>query len=166
MLPALTPVERSYGGGVARPRVELREVGDRSVAATVYGLIDRGVGLRPDVARDTEGTVRITFAEGYAPVLIRFGGEVIEVGDDVGGLGAKRPWIDLDVQAALPDLVLCVSAPLTGGVPKPTSKAGRAALARMADGRVDFSGRLGLGRRLLQLMSVHPSSVRTGARVP
>ena len=51
-----------------------------------------------------------------------------------------------------------MSAPLAGGVPKPTSKAGRAALARIADGRVDFTGKLGLGRRLLQLMSVHPSS--------
>jgi hypothetical protein len=135
-------------------RVELREVGDNSVAATVYGLLDRGVGLRPDVAASTAGTVRITFAEGYAPVLIRFGGDVIEVGD------AKPGEVDLEVTAALPDLVLCVSAPLTGGVPKPTSKAGRAALARMADGRVDFSGKLTLGRRLLQLMSVHPSSVR------
>ncbi len=142
------------------PVVELREVGDHSVAATVYGLLDRGVGLRPDVAAATLGTVRITFAEGYAPVLIRFGGDVIEVGD------ARPGDVDLDVTAALPDLVLCVSAPLTGGVPKPTSKAGRAALARMADGRVDFSGRLTLGRRLLQLMSVHPSSVRTSARTP
>ena len=142
------------------PHVELREVGDNSVAATVYGLLDRGVGLRPDVAAETVGSVRITFAEGFAPVLIRFGGDIIEVGDDAGG------EVDLDVTAALPDLVLCVSAPLTSGVPKPTSKVGRAALARMADGRVDFSGKLTLGRRLLQLMSVHPSSVRTDGRTP
>jgi hypothetical protein len=137
-------------------RVELREVGDRSVAATVYGLVDRGVQLRPDVARAMEGSIRITFAENYAPVLLRFTGEVVHVGDDAGGA------VDLEVQAALTDFVLCVSAPLTGGVPKPTSKAGRAALARIADGRVDFTGKLGLGRRLLQLMSVHPSSVRAG----
>ena len=141
-------------------RVELREVGDRSVAATVYGLLDRGVQLRPELARGMSGSVRITFAEGYAPVLIRFGGERIEIGDDAGGS------VDLEVQAALTDFVLCVSAPLTGGVPKPTSKAGRAALARIADGRVDFTGKLGLGRRLLQLMSVHPSSVRAGVRSP
>ena len=139
--------------------VELREVGERSVAATVYGLVDRGVGLRPEVAAEMEGSIRITFAEGYAPVLIRFG-ERIEVGDDPGG------DVDLEVQAALTDFVLCVSAPLAGGVPMPTSKAGRAALARIADGRVDFTGKLGLGRKLLQLMSVHPSSVRAGARSP
>ena len=140
--------------------VELREVGDRSVAATVYGLVDRGVQLRPALAREMQGTIRITFAEGYAPVLIRFGGERIEVGDDAGGS------VDLEVQAALTDFVLCVSAPLAKGVPKPTSRAGRAALARMADGRVDFAGKVGLGRKLLQLMSVHPSSVRAGARSP
>jgi hypothetical protein len=135
-------------------RVELREVGDRSVAATVYGLVDRGVQLRPEVAAAMGGTIRITFAENFAPVLLRFGGEVIEVGDDAGGN------VDLEVQAALTDFVLCVSAPLTAGVPKPTSRAGRAALVRIADGRVDFTGKLGLGRKLLQLMSVHPSSVR------
>lgn len=138
-------------------RVELREVGGRSVAATVYGLVDRGVQLRPAIAEDMRGTVRITFAEGYAPVLIRFGDGRIEIGDADGGAA------DLEVQAALTDFVLCVSAPLAKGVPKPTSKAGRAALARMADGRVDFSGSLGLGRKLLQLMSVHPSSVRADA---
>jgi hypothetical protein len=140
--------------------VELREVGDRSVAATVYGLLDRGAGLRPDLAAGMQGSVRISFAEGYAPVLIRFGGDRIEIGDDAGG------EVDLEVQAALTDFVLCVSAPLAAGVPKPTSRAGRAALARLADGRVDFTGKLGLGRRLLQLMSVHPSSVRADVRSP
>ena len=141
-------------------RVELREVGDRSVAATVYGLIDRGVTLRPDVAAATKGTVRITFAEGFAPVLIRFGGDVIQVADAKAGDGRPGGHRRPTRPRAL------VSAPLTGGVPKPTSSAGRAALARMADGRVDFSGTLTLGRRLLQLMSVHPSTVRTDARTP
>lgn len=134
--------------------VTLGRVGDRSVAATVFGLVERGVGLRPDLAGDMRGSVRITFAEGYAPVRLEFRAGAITVADDAGGDA------DLDVQAALPDFVLCVSAPLAGGVPKPTSKAGRAALARMADGRVDFSGRLGLGRKLLQLMSVHPGTIR------
>ena len=137
--------------------VELGSVGERSVAATVYGLVDRGVQLRPRLAAEMRGSVRITFAEGYAPVHIRFGVDRIEIGD------ADGEPVELEVQAALTDFVLCVSAPLAKGVPKPTSKAGRAALARMADGRVDFSGSLGLGRKLLQLMSVHPSSVRADA---
>jgi hypothetical protein len=137
--------------------VELREVGDRSVAATVFGLVERGVQLRPEVAAAMQGKIRIVFEEDYAPVLIVFGDGRIDVGDDAGG------DVDLEVQAGLTDFVLCVSAPLAGGVPKPTTKAGRAALARLADGRVDFTGKLGLGRRLLQLMSVHPSSVRADA---
>lgn len=135
-------------------QVQLGRVGDRSVAATVFGLVERGVGLRPEVAAAMAGTIRITFAEGYAPVRLTFAPTHITIADDEGG-GA-----DLDVQAALPDFVLCVSAPLAGGVPKPTSKAGRAALARLADGRVDFSGRISLGRRLLQLMSVHPGTIQ------
>lgn len=136
------------------PSVELGRVGDRSIAATVYGLIDRGVRLRPEVADEMLGAVRMTFAEGYAPVRVEFGAHTIRVADDDGRDA------DLEVQAALPDLVLCVSAPLAGGVPKPTSRAGRAALARMADGRVDFSGSLGLGRKLMSLMSVAPEKVR------
>lgn len=129
-------------------------MGDRSVTATVFGLVERGVSLRPEVAAAMRGSIRITFAEGYAPVRLTFAPDHVTVADDTGGTA------DLDVQAALPDFVLCVSAPLTGGVPRPTSKAGRAALARLADGRVDFSGRIGLGRKLLQLMSVHPGSIR------
>lgn len=133
-------------------------MGDRSVAATVYGLVDRGVGLRPEVAATMAGVVRITFAEGYAPVRIDFAPDTVHVSDDTGG------HADLEVRAALTDFVLCVSAPLAAGVPKPTSRAGRAALARMADGRVDFTGSLGLGRKLLALMSVAPERMRPPTR--
>ncbi len=131
-------------------------MGDRSVAATVYGLVDRGVRLRPRLAAEMAGVVRITFAEGFTPVRLHFGAETITVADDEGGRA------DLEVQAALTDFVLCVSAPLAAGVPKPTSRSGRAALARIADGRVDFTGSLGLGRRLLALMSVAPERVSSG----
>lgn len=134
---------------MAALRVELGEVGDRSVAATVYGLVDRGVRLRPALAAEMAGSVRMTFAEGFAPVRVRFGGGKAVVGDD-----RSTEAVDLEVQAALTDFVLCVSAPLTGGVPRPTSRVGRAALARIADGRVDFVGSIALARRLLRLMSV------------
>jgi hypothetical protein len=134
--------------------VELGKVGEGSVAATVFGLVERGAGLRPDVAAAMRGSVRITFSEGYVPVRLTFGADGITVADDTGGEA------DLDLKAALPDFVLWISAPLARGVPKPTARAGRAALARLADGRVDFSGRIGLARRLVALMSVHPSSVR------
>lgn len=133
-------------------RVELGKVGNRSIAATVHGLVDRGAHLRPALAAEMAGTVRITFAEAYAPVLVEFGNDGdghILVADDSSG-----DRVDLEVQAALTDFVLCLSAPLAGGVPKPTTRIGRAALARLADGRVDFSGSIVLARRLMRLMSV------------
>ena len=129
--------------------------GDQSVAATVYGLLDRGVSIRPDVAAETLGTVRITFAEGYAPVLIRFGGDLIEVGDDAGARSTSR------CRRRYPTSSSSSPRRWRAGSRSRPARLGRAALARIADGRVDFSGKLGLGRKLLQLMSVHPSSVRT-----
>ena len=63
---------------------------------------------------------------------------------------------DLEMQAALTDFVLVVSAPLAAGSRSRRASAGRAALARIADGRVDFSGSLGLGRKLLRLLTVSP----------
>jgi hypothetical protein len=131
--------------------VELGQTIDRSVAATVYGLVDRGATLRPVLASAMRGSVRIQFVENYAPVRIVFGGTHILVADDAAG-----DPVDLEVNAALTDLVMLLSAPLAGGVPKPTTRTGRAALARWVDGRVDFSGRMGLARKLLQLMSVAP----------
>ncbi|MEA2169990.1 MAG: hypothetical protein QOF76_3290 [Solirubrobacteraceae bacterium] len=129
----------------------LGSTGDRSVAATVYGLVDRGVALRPEMARRMHGTIRIVFAEAYAPVLLACTGETITVSDDASGT-----IVDLEVQSGLTDLVLLISAPLAGGVPKPTTRTGRAALARWVDGRVDFSGSLALARKLLALLSVAP----------
>ena len=133
-------------------RVQLGQTGDKSVAATVYGLIDRGATLRPALIDRMHGSVRIAFVERYAPVRLVFSGGHVLVADDAAG-----DPVDLEIHAALTDLVLLVSAPLTGGVPKPTSRTGRAALARWVDGRVDFRGSMSLARKLLQLLSVAPS---------
>ena len=53
-----------------------------------------------------------------------------------------------------------IAAPLTGGLPKPTTRPGRAALARLADGRVEFDGPLALGRKLLRLLAIDDVAVR------
>lgn len=132
-------------------RVTLGHTGDRSVAAPIYGLVQRGVGLRPTLAAAMSGTVVIRFAEPYAPVRIAFLTDTIVVEDDRAGEIA-----DLEVNAALTDFVLCASAPLARGMPKPTTRHGLQALARIADGRVDFSGSLSLARKLLRLISVTP----------
>lgn len=135
---------------MSAPRVVLGETGTHSVAATVYGLADRGARLRPDVAAALSGRIRLRFAEGYADVVLDCSPASIVVGDDAGG------EVDAQIEAALPDFVVLVSAPLARGVPKPTDRRGRAALARLADGRVDFTGSLKLSRTLLRLLSVAP----------
>ena len=70
--------------------VQLGQTLDRSVAATVYGLVDRGVLLRPHLAARLEGSVRLVFVENYAPVRIVFGRTSILVADDAAGFNAHE----------------------------------------------------------------------------
>jgi hypothetical protein len=136
--------------------VTLGPTGDRSLAATVYGLIDRGARLRPDVAGAVEGCVVLTFADGgHADVRVDFGAGSIVVSD--AALADPRD-ADLEIHASLHDFVVLVGAPLTRGFPRPTDRRGRAALARIADGRVDFIGSIALARRFMRLMSVAPGT--------
>ena len=130
------------------PAVTLGAVGARSVAATVLGLVERGVLLRPQLAGALDGHVRLVFAEDFADVRIACRPGHIEVLDCPGDAA------DLEVRASLPDLVVLVSAPLAAGLPNPTDPRGRAALARLADGRVGLTGSLGLARRLLRVVKI------------
>jgi hypothetical protein len=141
-----------YGAPVAPP-VTLGHVGPSSLAATVYGLVDRGSKLRPQLAEELVGRIVIAFVdEGYADVLVDCRPDEIHIADHDGDAGA-----DLQIRAGLADFNLLVSAPLAAGLPKPTDRRGRAALARMADGRVDFRGSIRLARRFLRLLSVAPA---------
>ena len=49
---------------------------------------------------------------------------------------------------------MLVSAPLAAGLPNPADPRGRAALARLADGRVGLTGSLGLARHLLRVVKI------------
>jgi hypothetical protein len=131
--------------------VRLGDVGTRSVSATIYGLVDRGVRLRPDLAAGLQGRIAVTFAEDFADVLVEGSGGEIVIADRNGA-----HEVDLEIHGSLADFVLLVAAPLAKGLPKPTDRRGRAALARIADGRIDFIGSLNLARRFLQLLSVSP----------
>lgn len=136
--------------------VTLGPTGERSLAATVYGLLDRGARLRPDVAAELDGAVAITFADGgHADVRVDCGDGAIVVSD---AAQVDGPAPDLEIHATLHDFVVLLGAPLARGVPKPTDRRGRAALARIADGRVDFIGSIGLARRFMRLMSVAPET--------
>ena len=132
-----------------RPVVRMSETADDSIAPTVFALIDRGAGLRPFFAAEMRGSILLCFNGAHPPVHVAFEGDAITVSD-----GTDAHAVDLRIDAALPDLVSLLAVPLSGGIPKPTSKKGRAALARIADGRVELDGPFGLGRKLLRLMSV------------
>jgi hypothetical protein len=138
--------------------VELGRTGERSLAATVFGLLDRGARLRPALAAELQGCVLVTFAGGeHADVRVSCAGGRIQVADDA--LAEPPPparRADLEIHASLHDFVVLVGAPLSRGFPRPTDRQGRAALARIADGRVDFIGSIGLARRFMRLMSVAP----------
>jgi hypothetical protein len=123
-----------------------------SIAATVYGLVQRGAMLRPELARELRGSVLVRFAEGYEPVRIDLRGDTIAVEDASGDERAH----DLIIEGALPAVTTLISAPLMGGLPKPTTAEGRAALARLAEGDVELDGPLRLTRSLLRLLSLAP----------
>jgi hypothetical protein len=61
---------------------------------------------------------------------------------------------DLLVTGRLPDIVALTTAPLLGGWPNPALRRGRAALARLANGRVRIAGDRTLARQLLRLFEV------------
>jgi hypothetical protein len=129
------------------PKVRLGQTGPDSITPALYALLERGVARDGALAAATRGTAVLRFDEGYAPVRIAFAGDevVVEDGDD----GA-----DVAIEGRLPDVVALTRARLVGGIPNPANRAGRAALARLADGRVRIQGDRPLGRVLLRLMAV------------
>jgi hypothetical protein len=61
----------------------------------------------------------------------------------------------LRIEGALPDLVSLLSTPVAiGGVPNPITPRGRAALSKVATGRVRFEGPLALRREILALLRI------------
>ena len=130
-----------------RPHVRLGRTGPDSIAPALYALLDRGVERYGALAATTRGTVVLRFNEGYAPVRIAFAGGDVVVED--GDHGA-----DVAIEGRLPDVVALTRARLLGAIPNPASRTGRAALARLADGRVRVQGDRPLGRVLLRLMAI------------
>jgi hypothetical protein len=132
--------------------VRLGKPAPNGIAASVYGLVDRGAAKRPQVARALSGKVELRFREGFPPVRISFGPKGILVEDDQGGRNDWKP--DLVISGSLPDIVQLAAAPLFGGLPKPTDARGRAALAGVAGRRVKIEGSPLLARRLLKLLEI------------
>jgi hypothetical protein len=132
------------------PRVKLGHQAPNGIAAGLLALVERGAAKRPRVARELRGRVEIRFAEDYAPVRLHFDDDQVTVEDGTG-----RRWrSDLVIEGSLPDVVQLATAPLVGGVPKPTDKRGRAALAAVAARRVRIEGSPMLARRVMKLLEV------------
>lgn len=130
------------------PLLRLGATSENGIAASIYAVLDRGVALRPLLAREVRGEVELRFAEDLAPVRMLFEDETITIEDGA----AHDP--DLIVSGRLPHVVALTTAPLLGGWPNPMVRRGRAALARVADGRVAIRGNRALARRLLRLMAL------------
>lgn len=136
---------------VTPPPVRLGHVADESVAATLCVLVRQGARERPGLSAELRGSVLMRFGEGYAPVRIDFRGDEIEVADDEAHEDRAH---DLQITGRLGDLNALIAAPLAGGLPKPTTRRGRHAIARLADGRIDIDGPLALARSVLRLLAV------------
>ena len=134
------------------PKVRLGRLAANGIAPSVYGLVELGAGKRPSLARSLRGTVEFRFAEGFAPVRVSFEDDGVLVEDRPGRPGRRST--DVLIRGSLPDIVQLAAAPLVGGVPKPTSARGRAALIRFANRKVRIEGSSRLARRLLQLMQL------------
>lgn len=130
------------------PDVRLGRTRRSGIAPSIFALVERGVHRRPVVARGLRGRVVLRFHEGFVPVRMTFGERVIRVED--GDL--RRP--DLAVSGELPDIVLLTTTRMRMGLPDPTDPRGRAALARLALGRVRLSGDQRLARALLELLRI------------
>jgi hypothetical protein len=119
----------------------------------MYGLVERGVGRRPRIARSIRGTVEFRFREDFAPLRVTFATEEVRI-DDVLGQSDDSKKPDLVISGSLPDIVQLASAPLVSGVPRPTHTRGRAALARIVNGKVRIEGNPLIARRLLKLLKI------------
>lgn len=122
------------------------------VAPSIFGLVERGIARDPDLLEGMRGRVVFRFDEDFSPLRIAFRPRSVVVED--GDL--RKP--DLVIAGRLPDIVHFATVPtLTGrlhGVPDPRRPRGRAALGRLASGRVRMEGDRALARRLLRLLAV------------
>ena len=132
------------------PQVKLGHQAPNGIAAGLLALVERGAAKRPRIARELRGRVEIRFAEDYAPVRLHFEDSHVTIEDGKG----SRWKSDLVIEGSLPDVVQLATAPLVGGVPRPTNRRGRAALAAVAARRVRIEGSPLLARRVMKLLEV------------
>ncbi|HTU88328.1 MAG TPA: hypothetical protein VMF57_22300 [Solirubrobacteraceae bacterium] len=133
----------SQPGDAGVPEVRLGALADGGLAPAIMAIVERGVLRRPAQARALGIEVELRMEEGYPPVRIAFGQDLVLVEDGPASAPALR------ISGALSDLVALLVAPLVGGVPNPMDPRGRAALGMFASRRVRINGGLGLMRSFL-----------------
>jgi hypothetical protein len=142
----------SATNGKAGPAVKLGRMVEDGVAPSIFGLIERGIAREPELAKGMRGRVVFRFSEEFSPLRISFRPRTVVVED--GDL--RKP--DLVITGRLPDIVHFATVPTLsgrlGGVPDPRRPRGRAALGRIARGRVRLDGDRALARRLVRLLAV------------
>lgn len=139
----------------AKHEVKLGRIAENGVSASMYGLIERGAAKRPKIAKALRGSMEIRFREDYASVRAIFGSEGILVEDAVPEAEGEKPFKpDLVISGSLPQIVQLASAPLFGGLPKPTTAHGRSALRKVAGRKVKIEGSPLLARRVLKLLEI------------
>ena len=126
--------------------MRLGTLAEGGLAPAIMAVVERGVARRPDEARALGIEVELRMDEGYPPVRIVFGEDVVLVED--GPCAAP----ELRISGSLPDLVALMIAPTVGGVPSPLDARGRAAIALFASRRVRIQGKLGLLRSFVSLI--------------
>jgi hypothetical protein len=147
--------KKPEGTSRKKPQVKLGRVAENGISASLLGLIERGATKRPTLARELRGSVEIRFKEDFAPVRAIFGSEGILVEDGMPDAQGEDPFKpDLVISGSLPQVVQLTSAPLIGGLPKPTNARGRSALAKVAGRKVKIEGSPLLARRVLKLLEI------------
>ena len=147
--------KRSRGANRRKHQVKLGRVAENGISASMLGLIERGATKRPTLAQELRGSIEIRFKEDFAPVRAIFGSEGILVEDAVPeSEGEKAFKPDLVISGSLPQIVQLTSAPLFGGLPRPTKARGRSALAKVAGRKVKIEGSPLLARRVLKLLEI------------
>lgn len=139
------------------PVVRLGRMLEDGVSPSIFGLLERGIAREPGLAALMRGRVVFRFEEGFSPLRIAFRPKTVVVED--GDL--RKP--DLVIAGRLPDIVHFATVPMFServlggrlhGVPDPRAPSGRAALGKLASGRVQMEGDRTLARRLLRLLAV------------
>jgi len=142
----------SEANGSRAPSVRLGRMVEDGIAPSILGLIERGIAREPELAAEMRGRMVFRWRDDFSPLRVTFRPRsvVIEDGD------LRKP--DLVIAGRLPDIVHFATVPMLGGrlhgVPDPRAPKGRAALGRLASGRVHIEGDTALARRVLRLLAV------------